>query len=214
MNQSLEDQFLRWRQDMEAKQEEQARQMAKLKSRADHLQQENDYQRDRLEGERIENARGSSHPAPLVKQNKGKKPIRPEDSDAAADDELSSGSSPFLDLTPPKNNVKAESRKRTLRCSSRSVSGMPRRVWREFSRERWQLERAHENMLTRLGGAAPPFGYPTFGAVPVPYMTARTTIRGVEDMLSSPLGQHILSYESPRGFAIPPFVMYDGSSNP
>ena len=29
-NQSLEDQFLNWRQDMETKQEEQARQMAKL----------------------------------------------------------------------------------------------------------------------------------------------------------------------------------------
>ena len=33
-------------------------------------------------------------------------------------------------------------------------------------------------------------------------------------MLSSPLGQHILSYEPPRGFAIPPFTMYDGSSDP
>ena len=190
--------------------------MAKLQSRADHLQQENDYQRDRLEGERIENARGSSHPTPLVKQNKGKKPIRSEDSDAAADDELSSGSSPFLDLTPPKNNVKAESRKMTMRCSSRSVSGMPRRVRREFSRERRQSERALENMLAWLGGAAPslPFWYPTFGAAPVPYMPAPTTIRGVEDMLSSPLGQHILSYESPCGFSIPPFAMYDGSSNP
>ena len=31
-------------------------------------------------------------------------------------------------------------------------------------------------------------------------------------MLSSPLGQHILSYEPPRGFTIPPFSMYDGSS--
>ena len=54
-NPSLEDQFLRWRQDMEAKQEEQARQMAELQSRADHLQQENDYLRTRLEGERVEN---------------------------------------------------------------------------------------------------------------------------------------------------------------
>ena len=33
-------------------------------------------------------------------------------------------------------------------------------------------------------------------------------------MLSSPLGQHILSYEPPHGFAIPPFAMYDGSSDP
>ena len=82
VNQSLEDQFLRWRQDIEAKQEEQARHMAKLQIRADHLQQENDCLRARLEGERIKNARGSSHPAPLVKQNKGKEPIRPSMVDA------------------------------------------------------------------------------------------------------------------------------------
>ena len=33
-------------------------------------------------------------------------------------------------------------------------------------------------------------------------------------MLSSPLGQHILSYEPPRGFFILSFAMYDGSSDP
>ena len=33
-------------------------------------------------------------------------------------------------------------------------------------------------------------------------------------MLSSPLRQHILSYEAPHGFTIPPFAMYDGSSDP
>ena len=33
-------------------------------------------------------------------------------------------------------------------------------------------------------------------------------------MLSSPLGQHILDYEPPRGFSIPSFAMYDGSSDP
>ena len=33
-------------------------------------------------------------------------------------------------------------------------------------------------------------------------------------MLSSPLGQHIFSYEPPCGFVIPSFAMYDGSSDP
>ena len=33
-------------------------------------------------------------------------------------------------------------------------------------------------------------------------------------MLSSPLGQHILDYDPPRGFSIPPFAMYDNSSDP
>ena len=55
-NQSLEDQFLCWHQDMEMKQEEQARQMVELLSRADHLQQENDCLRACLEEDRVENA--------------------------------------------------------------------------------------------------------------------------------------------------------------
>ena len=110
---------------METKQEEQARQMAELQSRADHMQQENDRLRARLEKDQVENARGSSHPAPPVKQNKGKEPIRPDDSDAAADDELSSSSSPLPDLPPLKNTVEAESRKRPPRRSSRSVSVTP-----------------------------------------------------------------------------------------
>ena len=33
-------------------------------------------------------------------------------------------------------------------------------------------------------------------------------------MLSTPLGQHILDYDPPRSFSIPPFAMYDGSSDP
>ena len=97
--------------------------MAELNSRANHLQQKNDRLQACLEGKRIENARGSSHPTPLVRQNKGKEPIRLEDCDAAADDELSSGSSPLQ--SPPKNNVEAESRKRPPHCSIRSISGIP-----------------------------------------------------------------------------------------
>ena len=93
---------------------------------------------------------------------------------------------------------------------------MPHRVRREFSRERRQSEHALENIPAWLGGAAPslPFGYPAFGDAPVPYMPVPTTVRGPEDMLSSPLGQHILSYEPPHGFAIPSFAMHDGSFDP
>ena len=133
---SLEDQFLRWRQDMETKQEEQARQMAELRDRADHLQQENDRLQTRLEKDRGENARKSSHPAHLIKQNRGKEPILPSDNDAIADDELSFGSSPLPDLLPPKNNVEAELRKRPPRRSNRSVNSKHHRVQREISKER------------------------------------------------------------------------------
>ena len=110
--------------------------MAELQIPANHLQQENDRLPARLEYERIENAQGSSHPTPPVKQNKGKEPIRLDESYAAVDDELSSGSSLLPDLPPPKNNVEAKSRKRPPRHFSRSVSDMPRWVWRKFSKER------------------------------------------------------------------------------
>ena len=33
-------------------------------------------------------------------------------------------------------------------------------------------------------------------------------------MLFSPIGQHILHYEPPRGFVIPTFTMFDGSNDP
>ena len=42
MNQSPEDQFLYWRQDMERKQEEQARQVKELQGQAERLCSEND----------------------------------------------------------------------------------------------------------------------------------------------------------------------------
>ena len=71
-------------------------------------------------------------------------------------------------------------------------------------------------MPTWHRGIAPsfPFMYPTIGAAPAPYMPASTTIQGPEDMLSSPLGQHILGYEPPRGFVILSFAMYDGLFHP
>ena len=92
---------------------------------------------------------------------------------------------------------------------------MPHRVQREFSRERRQSDHAPEDVPTWQRGATPslPFGYPALGAAPTSYMPTPTAIRGPEDMLSSPLGQHILSYEPPRDFVISPFSMYDGSSD-
>ena len=158
--------------------------MTELRNRVDHLQQENDRMRARLEKDRGENARGSSHPTPPVKQNRGKEPSLPGDSDAVADNELSSGSSSLPDLSSPKNNVEAESRKRSPRRSSRCVSGMHRRVRREISKEQRQSEQAPENVPTWHKGVAPPlpFMYPTFRATPAPHMLTSTTVRGLEDM--------------------------------
>ena len=58
-----------------------------------------------------------------------------------------------------------------------------------------------------------PKQYP-FGAPPALHATFYRPVWGPYDLLSSPLGQHILDYEPPRGVVIPPFSMYDGSSDP
>ena len=144
--------------------------MAELRNRTDHLQQENAGLRASLEEDQGENARESSHLAPPVKQNRGKEPILPGNSDAIAHNELSSGSSLLHDLSPLKNNVEAESRKRPPRLSSHSVSGMHHRARSEISKERRQSEQAPENVPTWHKGVAPPlpFMYHTFRVAPAP----------------------------------------------
>ena len=75
---------------------------------------------------------------------------------------------------------------------------------------------AHQYVPDQTGGfpLLVPSMYPPFGAAPAPQMIFSSAVRGPQDMLSTPLGQHILDYDPPRGFSIPPFAMYDGSSNP
>ena len=212
VNPPIEDLFLRWRQEMEAKQEEQARQMAELQERADHLQQENDRLRTRLESSRPGNTQGDAQNEPLARANKGKEPLLPDHSDHQADDELSSNNSPLPRRSPPLSNAEAKSRKRPPRQSSRAMSGTRRRVRREDSRDGPRSQLAPEHIATRFGGAALPLLHTRYppGALPFSHAALYPPVQGPYDMLSSPLGQHILDYEPPRGFVIPPFAMYDG----
>ena len=59
----------------------------------------------------------------------------------------------------------------------------------------------------------PPVHHP-FGAASVPHLISFFVVRGLEDMLSSYICPHILSYEPPRGSVMPSFAMYDGSTDP
>ena len=59
-----------------------------------------------------------------------------------------------------------------------------------------------------------PLLHPSFDTGPTFYMPSAPLIRGPDDMLSSPLGQHILDYEQPRRFFILAFTMFDGSIDP
>ena len=83
MIQSLEDQFLHWRRDMERKHEEQARQMKELQAHAKRLQTKNDQLRAQMEKSRelgkdvLDNGRVMR----LIARNRGKEPIVPTDVD-------------------------------------------------------------------------------------------------------------------------------------
>ena len=127
-NPPIKDQFLCWCQDMEAKQEEQAIQMAELREHANRLQQENKHLRTRLETNRPENPQGAAQHVPLTPKNKGKEPVLPDHSDHLDDDEFSLDNSPLPRRSPPQSNAEAESRKRPHRQSSRAISGARRRM--------------------------------------------------------------------------------------
>ena len=75
--------------------------MAELREHANHLQQENEHLRTRLEANWRDNSRGPTHPTPPIQQSKGKEPVLPGGSDPSTDDELSSDSSPLPDHHPP-----------------------------------------------------------------------------------------------------------------
>ena len=161
-----------------------------------------------------------------ITRNKGKEPIILDDVDTSTDDELSSSSSPSLSLSLKKNaqeNAKVKSCKRpSHHLAFRDVvNGTSRRVRRETSKRQNQPIQAPRNVSVLLEGAMPPvlpvgtmspmsIVHPAFGTEPTFYMPSTALIRRSDDMLSLPLGQHILDYELPHGFVIPAFSMFDG----
>ena len=111
-NLAPEDQSLLWRQEMEAKQEKQARQMAKLHEQTNRLREEMERLRTRLEAGRAEHSREPPRPFPPSRPGKGKEVATSDDIDLPADDELSSGSSLLPRYSPSPNVAEAQSRKR------------------------------------------------------------------------------------------------------
>ena len=95
------------------------------------------------------------------------------------------------------------------------MSGTRRRVRREGSKDGPRSQLASEHVATWFEGTAPPFLHARYPpeALPVPHAALYPPVQGPYDMLSSPLGQHILDYEPPHRFVIPSFAMYDGSSD-
>ena len=123
---------------------------------------------------------------------------------------------------PPTKNARESTRTRSRKrpfphpAFSDAISGTSRRVRREVGRRQYRSSQALGNPPLLPPGMLPivPPAQPTFGTIPTLYIPSTTLIWRLDDMLSSPLGQHILDYEQPRGFAIPAFTMFDGSANP
>ena len=214
-NLTPDDQLMSWRQEIEARQEEQTRQMAELREQANRLREKNERLRTQLEAGRAGQSREHPHPFPPSRTGKGKEVAVPDDIDLSADDELSSGSSPLLRRSPSPNAVEAHLRKRLPRRSSQSISVARRRVRREPSKDQRPLTPAPQYVPDRAGGFPPPVPsmYLPYEVAPTPQMITPSAVRGPQDMLSTPLGQHIMDYDPPRGFSIPPFAMYDVSSD-
>ena len=189
--------------------------MAELRGQMNRLREENERLRAQLEAGRAELSRELPPPFPPSHPSKGKEAALP-DIDLLADDELSSGSSPLMRRSSSPNVAEVHSRKRPSRRPSRSVIVAKYRTRREPSRGQRPPMAARQYAPNPIGGLPTPLPsiYPPFGAPPARQMVFTPAVRGPQDMLSTPLGQHVLDYNPSRGFSIPSFAMYDGSSDP
>ena len=169
-NLAPEDQFLLWRQELEARQEEQARKVAELREQANRLRQENEHLRTQLDASCVGQSRERLPPFPPYRPGKGKEADVPDDIDLPTDDELSSGSSPLLRRSPSPNAAEAHSRKLPPRRSSRFVNVARRRARREPNRDQRPPMPARQYVPDPTGGLPRPVPaiYPPFGAALAP----------------------------------------------
>ena len=99
---------------------------------------------------------------------------------------------------------------------SDAVSGAFGKAKREANKKQNQSEQPPRNTSMLPIGTIPPVPllHLAFGTGLTFYMPPSPLNRGPDNMLSSPLGKHILDYEPPRGFVILAFTMVDGSADP
>ena len=130
-------------------------------------------------------------------------------------DKLSLGSSPNLSLA--KNSRARLSQRPSHRPTfSNANGGTFHQARREIGRGQNQPNGVPGNTPALHASVIPPMPpmYPVYRTEIALYILPAIAIRSPNDMLSSPLSQHILDYEPPRGFVMPTFAMFDGSSDP
>ena len=139
-----------------------------------------------------------------IARDKGKGTIVLDDVDTPVDDKLSSDSSPSLNLLLTRNtreSIRIISYKRPSphHAFSDAISGASRKVRREAGRRQYQPGPASGNPPVLPSSMLPlvPPAHSAFGTTPTFYVSPVALIWRPNDMLSSPLRQHILDYESP-----------------
>ena len=119
--------------------------------------------------------------AQSIARDKGKGHVAHDNFDTPTNDELSSGSSPSLNLSSTKNNresARARLRKRPSPhpAFSDAVSGASRKAKREVGKRQYLSGQALGNPLVLPTATLPlvPPTHPTFGATPTFYKTANS----------------------------------------
>ena len=188
--------------------------MKELQENVEQLQCENNRPRAQVEQRHDLDERDIQENGPVrhpAVRDKGKNPIALNDVDTPANDELSSGSSPNLSPIKSKSNKDRMHQRRSHRPAfSDSNNGMLHRVTNRGQ----NLPSTREHICFTHDPNTRATGLPTFGTRPALYVPPTSMIRDPNDILSSPLGQHILEYEPPRGFSMSTFTMFDSSSDP
>ena len=133
--------------------------------------------------------------------------------DTTTNNELSSGSSPNPSPVKSKSNKDRTCQRHSHRPTfNDSNGGILRRTTSRGQNPPSQVPGNAFVLPTVLVPVQP--AYPALGTRLALYMPPASTIRDPNDILSSPLRQHILEFEPPRGFSMLTFAMFDGSIDP
>ena len=143
-----------------------------------------------------------------------------DNGDALENDEFSSRRSPSMSPLLRRNargSTRAKSRRKHSHRPALSdvVSGASYRARERADKRQNQMLQAPRNASVLPNETVLLMSpmHPLFGVGSTFYKQPAALIQGPNNMLSSPLGQHILSYEFPRGFVMLAFTMLDGSND-
>ncbi|KAJ9691181.1 hypothetical protein PVL29_013379 [Vitis rotundifolia] len=203
-----EEDYFEWRQAIERRQLESERQMQTLLQETARLKEEN----------AVLHIQASSTGPPRGQRSRGKK--------ANSGPDLESIYPGTAGAIPRTCNVRPQERHTPMHQAPQEESSDFTRL--SSKRQRDKRPQLSDGMRARLGPQEPGKTRPpvatTWGAHPEPLVTPMVNhpneppigsiSKRLDDMLSTPFCSHIIHYDPPRGFLVPKFSTYNGSSDP